>query len=89
VEFDWDPAKSAWNERSRGFGFEIAVQIFEGRIVQWVDDRKDYAELRINVVGETDGVLLHVTITVRGDKTRIISARKAKKKEREKWQQSV
>jgi uncharacterized protein len=38
------------------------------------DDREDYGEDRINLIGMCEGVLLHVTYTERGKRIRIISA---------------
>ena len=51
--------------------------------VEYLDDRKDYDEERINIVGMCDGVLLHVTYTERGKKRRLISARRAVRSERD------
>jgi hypothetical protein len=77
MAFEWDPAKSAATERQRGIGFDRAVEIFTGRIIQWVDDRKDYGERRFRAVGESAGELLHIVFTWRGGVVRIISARRA------------
>ncbi len=43
--------------------------------VAWIDDREDYGEERINLLGMCEGVILHVSHTERGERTRIISAR--------------
>jgi len=43
-EYEWDPEKSAWNERERGFGFELVYAFdFENALVV-ADERKDYGE---------------------------------------------
>lgn len=85
MEFEWDPAKSAATERLRGIGLDRAAEIFLGRIVQWADDRKDYGETRIRSVGESACELLHVVYTRRGEIVRVISARRANGKERQRW----
>lgn len=35
--------------------------------VEWIDDRKDYGEERIDLLGMCEGVILHVTYTERGE----------------------
>ncbi|HLY47491.1 MAG TPA: BrnT family toxin [Stellaceae bacterium] len=51
--------------------------------IEWIDDREDYGEQRINLLGMCDGVIRHVTYTERGERTRIISARRATKDEQD------
>ncbi len=49
-----------------------------------VDDRRNYGELRFNIIGKSpDGIMLFVTYTVRGERVRHISARRASRQERE------
>ena len=86
--FDWDSAKSERNRQERGFGFDIAILIFEGDTMERLDDRQDYGERRVRAIGEVNGVVLHVVFTDRGDVRRIISARVANKKERNQWHAS-
>jgi len=86
--FEWDEAKSAKSLRERGFDFEFASGIFEGRLVVEADRRRDYGEDRVVAIGETRGLVLTLVYTVRGDAVRIISARQANRKERSRWQSS-
>ena len=83
--FTFDPAKDAWTRAHRGFGFSYAARIFAGRTVQKQDTRRDYGEVRMNALGEVEGLILHVTYTRRGDALHIISARVANRKERQSW----
>jgi uncharacterized DUF497 family protein len=85
MRFEWDEEKHERNIRERGIGFDIAARIFEGRTVEWLDDRFDYGEGRICAIGEADSGLLMVVYTLRGDVHRIISARRANRKERRQW----
>jgi uncharacterized DUF497 family protein len=85
VRFDWDPAKSERTRQERGFGFDFAALIFTGTTIEWPDDRRDYGEARMRVIGEAEGVVLHVVFTDRADVRRIISARLADRKERKRW----
>ena len=51
--------------------------------VEEIDDREAYGEERVNLLGICDGVVLHVTYVERGERIRIISARRAERHERE------
>lgn len=83
--FEWDPAKSDTTFHLRGFDFAFAAGIFAGPIIEAVDDRRDYGETRIRVIGQTHGVTLVVVYTPRADARRIISARLANRKECALW----
>jgi uncharacterized protein len=49
--------------------------------IEAIDDREDYGEERVNLIGMCEGVLMHITYTERGDRIWIISARRAKRHE--------
>jgi len=85
MEFEWDEAKHARTLRERGIGFDDGARIFEGPALIWQDIRRDYGEDRFRAVGETAGDTLHVAFTWRGDVVRIISVRRASRKETELW----
>ena len=79
--FDFDPEKSARNERERGITFErIADMDFETAIAI-EDTRKDYGERRLRMLGTIDGKLHAAVITPRGETIRVISLRRANKRE--------
>ena len=61
------------------------MRIFTARVHTTPDERRDYAEERFIAIGETEGEVLVVVYTDRGDVRRIISARRANRKERETW----
>lgn len=89
MEFEWDESKSATNLRLRGFGFDHAALIFHGPTLDARDDRRAYGEVRIRAIGAIDDDVLVVVYTDRDSVRRIISARKANRKERRIWQSSV
>lgn len=89
MDFEWDAAKSRRNAQDRGFGFDAAALIFEGPVIEWCDVRDTWGEPRVVAVGSVGGVVLAVVYTNRGDARRIISARRARKKETELWQWCV
>ena len=83
--FDWHDAKHDRNLKERGFGFDFAALIFEGRVLSQVDNRQDCGETRIKAIGEVEGVVIVVVYTDRDNIRWIISARKANRKERALW----
>ncbi|ACL59308.1 BrnT family toxin [Methylobacterium nodulans] len=85
MDLDWHPAKSDKNLAERGFGFDCAALVFLGPVLAKVDGRADCGEVRVNALGEIDGVVYHVTYTDREEVRWIISARRADRKERRLW----
>ena len=85
--FSWDERKSAANLAERGFDFEFASLIFAGPTLEREDTRHDYSEHRMVAIGSADGIALVVVYTDRATsdgliERRVISARRASKKER-------
>lgn len=89
MHFEWDLSKSRRNFEARGFGFDAAALIFEGPVIEWCDVRDTWGEARVLALGVLDGVVIAVIYTDRGNVRRIISARRARKKEMELWQWCV
>jgi uncharacterized protein len=83
MDFEWDQARSEQNEAERRLPFELAALLFEGPVIEHVDDRRAYGEARIRAVGAIAGSTLHCVYTMRGGVRRIISLRYANKKERD------
>lgn len=80
--FEWDEDKNEANLEKHGISFEEACAIFEGPVLSLEDDGH-HSEVRERSYGLIGGcVVVCVVHTDRGDATRIISARKATKKER-------
>jgi uncharacterized DUF497 family protein len=83
-EFEWDDDKAAGNLRDHGLAFHEAIKAFSDLFaVEWIDTREDYGEERIKLVGLCNGTLVHVTYTERGERIRIISARRAERHEQD------
>jgi uncharacterized DUF497 family protein len=90
VWFEWDDAKARTNDRKHGVRFEDAMLVFADPFAFVEQDRIEEGELRWQTLGLVGGVaLLLVAHTVRsgpGEETiRIISARKATRKERQRY----
>ena len=82
-DLEWDELKDRANRAKHGIGFEEAVSVFDGPVLSAVDDREDYGEDRWVTVGLLEAVVVIVVVhTDRDGKTRLISARKANRKER-------
>jgi hypothetical protein len=77
----WDESKRQRNIREHNLDFAGCDAVFDCPVVAWDDDRKAYGELRINLLGLLNGVVVHLTYTERGDDLHIISLRKAEKHE--------
>ncbi|BCM86144.1 hypothetical protein NS228_07485 [Methylobacterium indicum] len=89
MDFDWHDEKNEKVRAERGFGFEDAVGIFLGRIVEWQDLRQAYGEPRMIAVGEVGGRFYTVVYTDRGPVRWIITAWPSNRKERTRWRNSV
>ena len=88
--FEWDDAKYRLNIEKHGISFEDAQRIFDGFTVDAIDDREDYGEERVISIGMVDGIaVLTVVHTDREGTCRIISARQANRKERERYEQAI
>ena len=87
--FEWDARKNAANFTKHGIDFEDACSIFQGPVLEHIDDRQDYAETRIAAVGVVEGKELFVVYTFREQHRRIISARKANRHEREAYRKAL
>jgi uncharacterized DUF497 family protein len=89
MEFDWTPSKCAKNIAERGIDFADVVVGFADPMKKVAkDDRKDYGEERFNMLARVEGRVFHVTFTVRGAITWIISARKANKREQRRYEKN-
>ena len=86
MDFEWDENKNQKNVLKHKMDFADAVHIFidENRIEK-LDARRNYNEDRWQTLGITEFGILVIIYTERnnGNTIRIISARKANKKERQ------
>jgi hypothetical protein len=81
VGIEFDPAKNDRNIRDRGLSFESAAEFeFETALILR-DNRRSYGEVRMRALGYI-GERLHVLVfTLRGDTLRVISLRRANRRE--------
>jgi len=88
--YEWDEEKSRSNLVKHGLDFADAEQVLTGPCVTFADDRFDYRELRLISLGLLDGRGVVIAHAPRGeDVTRIISMRKANRREQEIYQERL
>lgn len=81
-EVEWDGSKSERCEELRGFNFEFAAQaLLDPNLLIREDNRFDYGEQRFQSIGKIGDRIFVLVYSLRGQTTRIISARKANKRE--------
>jgi len=82
MNFEWDSEKYKENIAKHGIAFEYATLVFDDpHNIKRIDDRRDYKEIRCQTIGNTGKHILFIVWTLRDGDIRIISARKANKKE--------
>jgi len=92
VRFEWDEGKAKVNYLKHGVAFIDAITAFDDPWALRAPDPKHStpAEPRTWLIGEADIGVLVVVFTVRqpGDRCRLISARPASRRERERYAKS-
>lgn len=78
--FEWDEDKRERNIEQHQIDFRDLAPFFDGFVVARRSDRKD--EVRWLAVGILEGEVVSVVFTQRGESCRIISSRRARRKER-------
>ena len=85
-KFEWHDRKAATNLRDHGVSFEQATFVFDDlHAIDQIDTSMEYGEERSVVIGTAESDLLVVVYTMREDRIRIISARKAEKHEHKQY----
>ncbi|MGJ0504714.1 MAG: BrnT family toxin [Methylocystis sp.] len=79
--FEWDRRKAAVNAEKHGILFEEAIRLFDQPFLRIRSDRS--GEIRWTGLGNAQGRIIAVIYTERNGRIRIISARMARKNERE------
>ena len=88
MDFEWDDDKAEANVRKHGIGFAEAMSVFGDPLsaTGYDPDHSDDEDRFITMGESTNGRVLIVSHTDRGDKIRIISAREANRAERRDYQ---
>jgi uncharacterized protein len=88
VEITFDPRKSERNLRERGLGFERVAEFDFASAFYTIDARRDYGEVRRRALGFIGETLYALVFTMRGRVLRVISLRKASRKERSRYEKA-
>lgn len=95
IRFDWDEAKNLSNQRKHGVSFEEASQVFLDPLLVSLKERIEAGEQRWQTYGEVKSCLLVMVghtareVDEHGETVevmRIISARYASRKERQRYE---
>ncbi len=91
IHFEWDENKNRRNQLKHGVSFDVALHVFEDPFALSVQDRHESGEARWQTIGMIGGVvLLLVAHTVRVEEEaeviRMISARRADRNERKRYE---
>ena len=81
MEFSWSERKRASNVKAHGLDFVDAPLVFAGLTFTFEDDRFSYEELRYITLGLLAGVVVSIVHTESEHEIRIISFRRATKRE--------
>jgi uncharacterized protein len=91
VEFAWDERKNRINKRKHGVSFETASAVFDDPYHLTRQDREVDGEPRWQTIGIVHGIhvlLVAHTVDEDEDRIRILSARKATRRERSLYAQN-
>ena len=93
MKIDWDDRKNTLNLAKHNISFELAQHVFDDPFHLSIQDRYENNEERWQTIGEIRGIVVILvahtsTNTYQGESIRIISARKATKKEREYYEKN-
>jgi uncharacterized DUF497 family protein len=89
-KFEWDEAKNRANLQKHGLDFADAEEMFRAGFFYEPDTREDYGEKRWIGLGMARGRIAHVVFVERGaDTIRLISLRKASRRECEEYEKTI
>lgn len=88
MQFEWDEAKNLENIRKHRIDFADVPDMFDGSMLVELDERTDYGEDRwIGIGFLRNGVAVVVWTERQDDVIRIISARRANRYERQRFEE--
>ena len=88
MRFEFDPAKDKANQAKHGVALALAVELDWEAALVWVDGRYGYGETRMIALAPKTDTLYYVAFVDRGEVRRIISLRRATRREVKHYVQS-
>ena len=89
MQIEFDPKKDADNLAKHGVSLGLAYELDWNAALVWVDDRFEYDELRMIALAPRANTLYYVACVDRGDVRRIISLRRATRREVKYYVESI
>lgn len=89
MRIELDPAKDAANQVKHGVSLALAEELDWEAALVWLDDRFGYDEMRMIALAPKTEVLYYVAFVDRGEVRRIISLRRANRREVKHYVQSL
>jgi hypothetical protein len=81
MRIEFDPAKDRINQEKHGVSLAMAVELDWDAALVWVDKRFEYDEVRMIALAPRTEILYYVAFADRGEVRRIISLRRANRRE--------
>ena len=81
MRIEFDPAKDSANLTKHGVSLALAEELDWDAALVWIDDRVEYGELRMIALAPKTEILYYVAFVDRGEVRRIISLRRANRRE--------
>ena len=78
---EFDSAKDIANRKKHGISLSVANELNWEAALVWVDDRYEYNETRMIALAPKTNILYYVAFIDRGEALRIISVRRANRRE--------
>lgn len=88
MQYEFDPDKDASNRAKHGVSLALAAELDWEAALVWVDERKDYGEMRMIALAPRTGMLYCLAFVDRGPVRRIISLRRANRREAQHYVQA-
>ena len=81
MRIEFDRAKDAANQAKHGVSLALAGELDWDAALVWVDERFEYDEIRVIALAPKTGILYYVAFVDRGEVRRVISLRRANRRE--------
>jgi len=89
VQIEFDAAKDKANTTLHGVSLALAAELDWDAALVWIDDRFDYDELRMIALAPGHEILYYAAFVDRGDLRRVISLRRATRREVKHYVQTI
>lgn len=89
MRIEFDSAKDSENQVKHGVSLALAGDLDWDAALVWIDERFEYHETRMIALAPKTGILYYVAFVDRGNARRIISLRRANRREVKHYVKSI